>query len=145
MRGGYALVSGMEQDEGSDFAHGFAIGGDMLLARGPLGISAGIDHYNADEGVTAVSLEASYRFRLPRERAFWVAFGRTFVEHGDYGGADSVWAPSAGYSWPLGKRQLYVTARYHDAPRQPDPRFRPDDLNTTLLMLGIRSTDFLSW
>ncbi len=149
LRAGYVRVSGFEPVEGSELSQGYAFGGEMLVARGPLGLAVGLDHYDAGEfyprQINTVSLDAQYRFRMRQQRAVWVGLGRTIVAPDNDHGSVSVWAPSAGYSWPLGKRQLYVTARYHNASHRTDARFRPRDLNTTMLLFGIRSTNFLEW
>ncbi|HYI12705.1 MAG TPA: hypothetical protein VEK57_26890 [Thermoanaerobaculia bacterium] len=145
LRAGYAVVTVDREETGR--AYGGAVGGEGLWARGPFGVSAGLDYYDAEDAgdVLTVSFDALARWRMRGDRTAWIALGRSTVDVGNDVGSTSVWAPSAGYSWPLGKRQLLVTVRHHNAARHIDPRFRAEELNTTMLMVGIRSSNLLEW
>ena len=127
----------------SNDASGTAVGLEATLARGPFALSASGDHY--DGSTTTVSLDAQFRFRMRGERIAWIAAGRTIVDAFSDIRSEQVWAPSAGFQWPLGARQMFVTLRHHNASKTIDPRFPAEDLDTTMFLVGIRSTNLLGW
>lgn len=137
-RGGARAGAAISSD-----ANGTAVGLEALLARGPFALSASGDHYHGS--ITTVSLDAQFRFRMRGQRIAWIAAGRSIVDAFSDIRSEQVWAPSAGFQWPLGNRRMFVTLRHHNASKTIDPRFRPRDLNTTLFMVGIRSTNLLEW
>jgi len=149
-RAGLAVATNEAHRDEKQLVAGHAVGGELWIARGPFALVTSIDYVEAGEyhpgAITSLSADLDYVLRLRREHLVWMGVGRAKLRAGYNGAAladPTIWAPNAGYAWPLRNRQLYVTVRYQNGSLRETHHLVLEDVNITTLMFGIRSENAL--
>ncbi len=138
LRAGYVLYQAIGFRDQADDSMSPVFGGDVRFRRNRLAVTGGADGYQIKGGGTLflISADAQYLFGDVDGAHFGIGAGPGFVT-GD-GESSFTIVPVVNVNFPWRQRQVYVSARYHEASTF------PADLNqqTTLLMLGLRFRPF---